>query len=78
MTKIFVPKELDGQLGRAVFSVAHRDPLASIHWHLDQNFIGTTTEIHEKELSPKPGVHTLTLVDDEGQILSRSFTVIDK
>ncbi|MEZ4774794.1 MAG: penicillin-binding protein 1C [Bacteroidia bacterium] len=76
--RIFVPKELDGKMGSTVFEVAHRDRTAQIYWHLDENFIGTTKEIHEMSLQPSAGKHKLTLVDDQGETLSRMFEILSE
>ena len=77
-SSIYVPLELDGETGKAVFEVAHRTPSAKIFWHLDENYLGETERFHELELSPEPGKHTLTLVDEFGERLEQHFTVIGK
>lgn len=73
---IFVPVEVGGERGRAVFDASHRDRAARVHWHLDSDFLGTTTAPHQMALAPSSGVHTLTLVDEEGHRVSRSFSVL--
>lgn len=75
---IYVPLELDGETGKAVFEVAHRTPSAKIFWHLDEHYLGETRRFHEMELSPEPGKHTLTLVDEFGERLEQSFEVIGR
>ena len=75
-TKIFVPRELDNQSGRTVFEVAHRNPSTHVYWHLDGNFIGTTVRSHKVAVSPSAGKHILTLIDENGESLKRSFIVI--
>ncbi len=73
---IDVPVELDGQRGRVVFEAAHRQPAATIHWHLDDRYVASTQTLHQVSLSPEPGEHRLTLVDEDGARVSRSFTVV--
>jgi penicillin-binding protein 1C len=75
-TGIFIPRELDGSEGRVVFSAAHREEDAVIHWHLDEEYLGSTAVFHETEARPVPGPHTLTLVDSKGHTLSRRFRVL--
>jgi len=77
-SKIFVPVELDESTGKTVFRVAHRKPETTIYWHLDDNYIGSTKGIHEMGLSPEPGQHTLTLVDEFGETISQKFEIIGK
>lgn len=75
-TRIYVPIELDGTYGSTVFEVAHRDPGAVIYWHIDEQYVGKTKEIHEMAFQPGPGWHTLTLVDEEGKQLQRTFEIL--
>jgi len=75
---IYVPIELDGQLGRAVFEAAHRDPGMTVFWHLDDQYIGATKELHQMALAPEPGDHALTVVDENGERVQRHFTVLAK
>jgi penicillin-binding protein 1C len=76
-TQVFIPRELDGREGRIVFSAAHREDDGIIYWHLDEDYLGATQYFHEMEAYPRPGSHTLTLVDSGGNTLVRRFTVLD-
>jgi penicillin-binding protein 1C len=76
--KIFIPRELDGTLGSAVFQAVHRDPHAVVYWHLDGQYLGSTTRTHRLPLAPPEGVHELTLVDEQGEILERSFRIVSR
>jgi len=76
--EIYVPVELDGTRGRTVFEAAHRNPELLIYWHLDEEFLGSTRDIHQIALDPEPGLHTLTLVDQNGERLEQNFTVLSK
>lgn len=73
--KIFIPHELDGSLGKLVVEVAHRNPKAIIYWHLDDEYIGLTQHTHRSPLQASAGMHRLTLVDDVGDTLERTFEV---
>jgi penicillin-binding protein 1C len=76
-SKVLVPVELDGSRGHMVVEVAHRDHTATVHWDLDGNYLGATVGEHRMALSPPDGDHLLTLTDDAGHILRRSFTVVN-
>lgn len=78
MTGILVPRELDGSLGRTVFEIAHRQADATVFWHLDNNYIGSTQTIHRMETAPDPGRHTMTLVDQSGESISWEFEVLKR
>ncbi len=75
--KIYIPKTVDGTPGNVVFEVAHREASAKIFWHLDQQYIGTTSYIHQKTLCPTPGQHLITLTDEHGNTLKRLFTILN-
>jgi penicillin-binding protein 1C len=77
-SRIFVPRDLDGKAGSAVFELAHQNPNAIIYWHLDGTFMGTTMKIHRLSLNPETGMHRITLVDDRGEVLERHFEVISR
>ncbi len=75
-SKVFIPYELDGSAGSTLFEAAHRNPSATIFWHLDGKFLAATNKSHKLALHPDQGNHTLLLVDDAGEAISRPFVVI--
>ncbi len=75
---LYVPVDLDGKTGSAVFKAAHHDPDALIYWHLDDKFIGSTRQSHQMALSPNRGFHRLTLVDQNGESVSIGFEILTK
>lgn len=76
--KIYVPIEIDGRTGRTVFEATHRNVNTRIYWHLDENYIGETKEIHQLALNPSVGKHKLMLVDENGITLTLRFEVLGK
>lgn len=76
--RIYVPVEIDGKPGEAVFTATHRNSMIKLYWHLDNTFAGTTTEFHQMAFHPSPGRHTLTLVDENGERIEQVFEVLDK
>jgi len=72
---IMLPRQLDGSEGEAVFHLAHSDPDATIFWHIDNNYVGSTRFIHQLRLKPAAGRHSCTVVDNAGNSLSIGFTV---
>lgn len=76
--KVFIPRELGGEKQRVVFEMAHREPATEVYWHVDENYAGTTRNIHQLEIDVEEGRHLLTLVDASGNILRQYFTVVGK
>lgn len=77
-SKIYVPVEIDGKTGRTVFEAAHRNVNTKIYWHMDDEFIGETKEIHQLALNPAVGKHRLMLIDENGISMTVKFEALGK
>ncbi|MDE6451989.1 MAG: penicillin-binding protein 1C, partial [Odoribacter sp.] len=77
-TRVFIPIDFGGKTGRVVFEAVHRHPGAEVYWHIDDRYIGSTRHIHQMELFLPEGLHRLTLMDGEGNILQQAFRVVGK
>lgn len=76
--KVYVPIEADGSRGRMICNAAHRQAGVKIFWHLDDKYVGETTDFHQIALNPPAGKHKLTLVDGNGNNLQINFEVLAK
>ena len=76
--KIYIPIELSGEKGRTIFTATHKNTNATLFWHLDNHYIGTTTHLHQLALNPIIGKHIITVVDENGNTISRNFEVLQK
>ncbi len=76
LSKVLIPHELNGTLGKAVFKAAHKEADAIINWYIDKDFIATTSQDHSITVQPPIGEHLLTLVDNKGRRLVLRFEVI--
>lgn len=74
--KIYIPRQLSGEPGKAVFELSHRQREAVVYWHLDGEFMGITQKSHQIAVNPGPGNHILQVFDEQGQELACRFTVI--
>jgi penicillin-binding protein 1C len=75
---IYIPQGLDELEGMIILEAVHRNQNATIYWHIDEQFITSTKEIHKIEVSPTIGHHKLTIVDQDGNMVARTFNVISK
>ena len=79
---LYLPKGGGGAEGfeKFVFRAAHRSDSMSVHWHLDQLYLGTTRASsaagHTFAVSPSAGEHRLTVVDEAGYTQTVRFTVL--
>ncbi|MBI3510061.1 MAG: penicillin-binding protein 1C [Bacteroidetes bacterium] len=77
-TQLYIPTELDGRPGKVVFEIAHRKSGMTVYWHLDDQYMGMTKDIHQFAMNPDPGAHTVTCVDENGESISMKFEVVSK
>lgn len=75
ISAIILPRQLDGSAGKLVVEVAHRDPDATLYWHWDNDFIGTTRHFHQMPIQGKSGRHHLVITDSQGETISRYVTI---
>ncbi len=73
---LYIPVDLDDRRGRVVFEAVHRDPSATLFWHLDEAYVGRTRGIHQLSLAPSAGRHRVTLVDAQGSSIQRTVQVL--
>ncbi|MBI1184625.1 penicillin-binding protein 1C [bacterium] len=76
-SKIKIPVELDGKPGELVVKAAHRNQRATLYWHLDGDYLGETHGFHEMGIRPEAGPHLLTLLDENGNKYSITFSITD-
>ncbi|MEP6464718.1 MAG: penicillin-binding protein 1C [Parafilimonas sp.] len=76
--KIFVPKEISGEKGRTVFNVTTGSDQTKLFWSIDNIYIGETENFHQMAVNPLPGKHTLTVVDENGESITRNFEIVEK
>ena len=74
---IYIPRQLDGSIAGVTFNLAHRTPDTNVWWHLDNEYVGQTRFIHQMNMVPSPGKHSVTVVDESGNTLSVGFTIAE-
>ena len=75
--RVFIPVELDGTKGKLIVELAHRLNNVDVYWYIDNDFLGVTKNIHQFELRPEPGWHTITVSDNLGNLLTKRFFVVN-
>jgi penicillin-binding protein 1C len=77
-TKIYLPKQADGTVGKLIFEAAHQNPAATIFWYVDDEWVGETINEHKLSLLTAFGKHRLMLVDENGNFLVESFEIVSR
>ena len=73
--RIVLTKQMDGSTGRLIMLATHRRADATIHWHLNADYLGSTQQSHQMAVLPDTGRYVVTLVDDEGASVRCLFRV---
>ena len=77
-SSVYIPTELDGTKSKIILEVAQTKPDSPVFWHLDGDFIHTTTYDHKLPLYLNEGTHNLLITDIEGNIDEINFKVLAK
>jgi len=72
---VVIPRKLEGEKNAVVFQATNTNPNALIFWHIDNDYVGTTSSPHQIAVHPTSGTHILTIVDSEGYSLKVRFNV---
>ncbi|GGH78768.1 penicillin-binding protein 1C [Filimonas zeae] len=73
--RIYVPLEISGERGNTVFRATHRNTNSKLFWHIDDAFVATTQQFHQLSVNPAPGKHVLTVIDENGESITRNFEI---
>ncbi|WP_082422513.1 penicillin-binding protein 1C [Aquimarina longa] len=74
---VYLPKGFDGKVNEVILKIAHTNPGSRVFWYIDDQYMGTTRQFHEMAIAPKPGTHTITVLDENGNELKRKIEVKD-
>ena len=69
-TTVYPQKQLDGSIGNITFELAHGNRNAIVFWHIDNEYVTSTADFHKLSVKLSSGIHTVTVVDGEGNTLS--------
>ena len=72
---IFLPKDFDGNTNDLVLKVAHSKPELELYWYIDNQFVGSTKDIHDMAVLPSSGDHIITVMDELGNEIKHKITI---
>lgn len=75
--QIFLPKDFNGTINDLIVKVAHSKPETELYWYLDQTYLGRTKTIHEFNMQPGKGFHTITVVDEFGNEATQKIEILE-
>ncbi|MEO0404827.1 MAG: penicillin-binding transpeptidase domain-containing protein, partial [Bacteroidota bacterium] len=63
ISRISIPRDVTGELQSLVLKASHAQHDATLFWSLDNEYLGSTKEIHQVSIVPSLGTHVLTITD---------------
>jgi penicillin-binding protein 1C len=72
---IYLPKDFNGKTNDLILKVAHSKPELQLYWYIDNQYIGSTKDIHDMAVLPTTGLHTITVVDELGNELNHKIKI---
>lgn len=75
-SKILITRTETGEESSVVLEALHRDSEATLFWHLNEKYIGSTTHIHQKDKRLSPGKYELKVIDELGNAEKIRFEVV--
>jgi len=72
---IFLPKDFNGNTNDLILKVAHSKPELELYWYIDNQFIGSTKDIHDIAVLPSPGEYIITVMDELGNEIKHKITI---
>lgn len=74
-SRILLPRQLDGSTKGILVKIAQNSVNSTLHWFLDDNYIGSTKSIHDMDIKMSVGKHTIVVIDEYGNKVSSNIEV---
>lgn len=72
---IYLPTGFDGHTNDLILKVAHSKPELELYWYIDEQYIGSTKDIHDMAVLPTEGAHIITVMDELGNEIKHKITI---
>ena len=70
VTRLTLPKQIDGAQGEVTFELVHAAPHTAVFWHIDDEYKTATRDFHKYTTTLSKGKHNITVVDENGNSLT--------
>jgi penicillin-binding protein 1C len=74
---VHLPRQLDGSAGEIAFNLAHSRSDAVVFWHIDGDYITSTSDFHTLNIHLPAGNHNILAIDDNGNSISCTIKVVE-
>jgi penicillin-binding protein 1C len=72
-SKLWIPRDFDGNLQKVTMRVAHRERNRILYWYLNDHYLGSSSDQHLKAVALTKGWHVLEVVDELGNRDRKAF-----
>lgn len=72
---VILTRQTDGKKGKLIIRATHSSPDATLYYHLNNRYIGSTHTEHKLTIDPESGPCTLTIVDEDGFRATSRFNI---
>ena len=76
--KIYLTKNMNGELQPVIFRVAHSEANTQLFWYLNDEYLGVTKTFHEMQVKAKTGKYYLIVTDENGSEISRRVEIVSR
>jgi len=73
--QIYLPIDFDGRQNPLILEAVHEQNSSELSWFWGEHYVGSTHQNHQMALVLPAGLHTITIVDKEGNEATVTFTV---
>ncbi|MGY6647581.1 penicillin-binding protein 1C [Wenyingzhuangia sp. IMCC45574] len=74
-TSFILAKDFNEKKQPLVVKVSHQRNNEQLFWYVNERYVKTTEHFHELTITPDVGKHTITVVDQNGNQISRTITI---
>jgi penicillin-binding protein 1C len=75
--KVYLPKNMDDQKEQLIVKATTAYQDTKLFWHIDDEYLGTTTGEHSLQMKSEIGEHKLSITDEMGNKVVRRFWVVN-
>jgi len=76
-SNIYIPRGAHGK-EKVILQASHAVGQSTIYWHIDDIYLGSSNQIHEKSIALSKGIYQLRLLDNSGNELTQELRVISE
>ena len=74
---LYIPVNIYGEKEKCILKAEHKDLNGKIYWHINDQYITMTEDVHELSVDLESGRHVVTIIDEKGSKKTRIISVVN-